>query len=258
MRTRTWSAPLAALLLAVGPAPARAGECIDGDEAHYVGRLEQELRQVQPQPPVGEPESAYYCLIKHYTRIGGMTNRWAGPRAAQLIQRRRTSPHRARIARACSAVLRRHPPRLHAGCVLLAASYGVEELDGRSIWELGARYFPDGFPPEQLAVLGGPRALAQLTAAFGRERTCEHAWDSRARTLRPACRPYPDGWRRNRWQRKAHEEAKVAILNALWHLALPGSRAFLEGVAAKDESPLVRERARHALGRLEPPARRGR
>jgi hypothetical protein len=29
---------------------------------------------------------------------------------------------------------------------------------------------------------------------------------------------------RNRWARKRHRESKIAVLNALWHLAAPSSR----------------------------------
>ncbi len=56
-----------------------AGECTEGDDAYYVEALE---RIAQGKKRIGA-DDPFGCLDIRF----GMTNRWAGPRAAKKIER---------------------------------------------------------------------------------------------------------------------------------------------------------------------------
>jgi len=230
------------------PSSARAGECVGGD-ADYVAQLEQVARG-GPFDQVGD----IYCLGLGRFRYG--TNRWAGPIAARYFAGLRRSPLRGRVAKACSKILRRGKYWPAKQCVRLMAAYGLKKVGSLDTIELQSKYFPFGLRPIELAALGDPRATPQLVKRFGAEKECfEQPGTDGAR--KRSCTDFSKR-ERNRWQRKEYREAKIAVLNAMWHLADPQSRSFLETVARDDPDELVRQRAAKALQRLTRPAAGGR
>ena len=227
-----------------------AGACTEGDDRFYVEELERIARR-RAKP--GTVESPFICLDISF----GIPNRWAGPRAAKKIARYHASPLRPRIVKACSRIIKGDVGRSRywqaKHCVQLLATYGVQEIDGKRTLALRTRYFPHGFDPERLASLGDPAAIPLLVERFGAKRQC---YEARGDNDKPDnhCTDFTHA-AKNRWTRKAQQEAKIAVLNALWHLAHPSMRPFIDEVAAKDPDPLIRRRAKKVAARLSNPSK---
>jgi len=236
-------------LVCAPPAAAYAGACTEGDDANYVAVIEELARG----KALGEGDDPFYCLDLHL----GQTNRWAGPRAAKKMARLRRSPLNPRLKRACARLLRRAKGSRSKGydsakgCVELMAARGIRSLGKTEILELQRRFFPyGGLDPGHLAALGDPRAVPQLIDRFRSRRICYEVGQGKERTK--YCHDFsPRRLKRNRWARKRYREMKIAVLNALWHLAAPASRDFLKQVIAETDDALIKQRAAKVLDRVE-------
>ena len=230
---------VALALVWLAPAPARAGDCLASD-AEYVKELE-----AMAEGKIGLHQTSVHCLGLGRFRRG--TNRWAGPIAARKFARLRRSPYRLRIARACQRIIRGRELWSSRACVRLLADYGFQRVGQLDTFALQRRLFPNGLRPIHLATLGDRRAVAQLMVRFGATRVCyQYRRDNGRRGKH--CTDYSErARRRNRWRRKAHRSHKINVLNALWHLADPSSRAFLARIAKSDPDKKVRHRAVRSL-----------
>jgi|GEM_PF-4997947 hypothetical protein len=220
--------------------PAWAGDCLDGDD-EYVLRLEKHAKK-----KMSYRETDAACLL--VGRMGHSTNRWAGARAARYFRSLRKSKFRKRIGKACERILGRKkfwPSRI---CVKLLASYGIQKQGAYDTFALQKRYVPFGMLPLELAALGDRRATAQLIERFNSDKVCTtHFVEGNRRTK--YCKDFSNR-DKNRWKKKAYIEHKIAVLNAMWHLADPQGGAFLKNVVGSEPSQLVRKRAGMVLKRL--------
>ncbi len=231
-----------ALLVLLHAPPSLAGECTEGGPAFYIELLE----QVAAGQEKIRGEDPFTCLD---IRLG-MTNRWAGPRAARTMARFRRSPLRGRLTRACARILSRGNRWTSRSCVRLLAAHGVRAVGGRDVFTLQQKLFAQGLDPAHLASLGDPRAVPQLIARFSEARACTERPGRNGAAIRD-CVDFSEG-AGNRWIRRRHQEHKIAVLNALWHLAAPSSRTFLEQLIRRDPDKLLRQRASAVLSRLPP------
>jgi hypothetical protein len=243
MRRRLIGSTVALLATAFGPPRvARAGACTEGDDRYYVEVIEDLARGKAKR----DGDDPFYCLDLHL----GQTNRWAGPRAARRIAALRASPLNPRLKKACARLIRGKHYWRAKSCVSLLAARGVRAIDDTEIFTLQRRFFPHGgLDPTHLAALGDPRAVKQLAARFDAERICyELPGDKGQRTKH--CQDFSQR-HKNRWQRKAQREARIAVLNALWHLAARSSRPFLRKVIAETDDKVLKQRATKVLARVE-------
>lgn len=220
-----------------------AGACTEGGDGYYVSRIEKLAKAKRP--PSTRGDDPFYCLDIRF----GMTNRWAGPRAAAKIKRLRRSKLRKRIQRACSRGIAKARSSLDAQpWVRLLAAYGIREINGTTTYQLASKHFKFGLAFSHLAALGDPKAVPELLRRFYETRACRQYRDGRK--AKSSCIDFERG-KKNRWTRKAHREHKISVLNALWHLAPATSLAFLMKVASGDADALVRQRAKRVIKRLQ-------
>lgn len=224
----------------IDPNRSFAGACTEGGPKHYIQMLE----RIAAGKKTDSLESPFTCLDLHL----GMTNRWAGPRAAKKIARYRKSLLRGRLKRACAKIIRRGKYWPAKECVQLLAAYGIRTVGERDTFLLQQKYFPYGLDTVHLATLGDPRVVPQLIERFSEEQSCFEVQGERGEHIKE-CSDFKKRTR-NKWKRKRYQEHKIAVLNALWHLADPTSRGFLEKLVKNDPDQLIRERVRKVLLRL--------
>ncbi len=171
-----------------------------------------------------DPKTDDYRLYCASTNLGcaNYAPRWAGPNAAHCIRAAKACPYRQRAIQACSTILDKNDGKLNSYCYDIMAHYGVAKAGNHDIFRI--MQSRRGFS-RYAATLGDNRATPILIKNFGAE------------CLTPKLGIFA-------------KSDCLNILDALYHLADPASREFMEEQIANNPNPIIKERAERALTQL--------
>jgi hypothetical protein len=210
---------------------ARAGDCLDGSET-YVKEVEEYARDASR---VGDAEEEGFACLATYAgcRISQHNVKWAGARAQSCFAKARKFSFRARITKACAAILGRKKDKHAVNCLVMLARTGVAAAGKHDIYAELIRLAPEQATPAVLTVLHDPRAIDYLIQQY------RDALEAEKKI------------KKDRWSLRASINSRREVINALWHFAAQKSAAFLEEVVAGAKDQDIRERATRALQRIK-------